>query len=192
MTFLELIGHALRPFHSDDSKLTESDTAVKAHPHSIVVSSPVFSAGTAIPKPYSADGTGLFPAINWEGLPVDCQSLILVVEDPDAPKATPFVHGIFYNIPASLAGLPEEAVLSDGLSLDYVNLGIQMGKNTMSKTEYMAPAPPPGHGPHHYHFQLIALDIVLDLPGEPTLVEIKKALTGHVLGSGELIGIYER
>ncbi len=192
MTFLELIGHALRPFHSDASKLTESDSSVQAQPRTIVLSSPVFAADALIPKPYTADGENLFPTINWEGLPPGSQSLILVVEDPDAPKATPFVHGIFYNIPASLSALPEEAVLSDGLSLEYVNLGVQMGKNSMAKTVYMAPAPPPGHGPHHYHFQLIALDTVINLSGDRTLSEIKQALTGHVLGSGELIGTYER
>ena len=120
------------------------------------------------------------------------KSLILVVEDPDAPIPTPFIHGIFYNIPSDLHELSEQAVKTEGIAAILIDQGAQMGTNTVSRPVYMPPALPLGHGPHHYHFQLIALDHVLAFTKVPTLTDVKEAIEGHVIAFGELVGIYER
>ena len=192
MKILELIGQVLRPVHSDESKLTEAEQAVAEQPHGIGVASPEFSHNGPIPAEYSIDGKFKFPAINWANVPNTCKSLALVIEDPDAPKPAPFVHGIIYNIPPNLNGLPEDAFRPYGLSPEYVNLGLKMGRNTLGKTAYLPPAPPEGNGLHHYHFQLIALDAELTLPDSPALSDLKSALVDHVVGSGELIGTYQK
>ncbi len=191
MRILELIGLSLRPFHSDPSKLTENSSEISAQPKTLQLQSPIFSDGGNIPKDFSIDGTRIFPTIAWGAVPAACKSLLLIIEDPDAPKPTPFVHGIFYNIPATVNSIPESAVLKGGISEELLSQGIRMGNNTMSKAAYMPPAPPPGHGPHHYHFQLIALDTMLDFPGVPTLADVKKEIENHTLAYGEITGIYE-
>jgi Raf kinase inhibitor-like YbhB/YbcL family protein len=192
MRILELIGKSLRSIRSEESKLTENSPEVSSHPKSIKVSSVVFKDGEAIPPDYATGGSRVFPTISWTDVPADCKSLVLVVEDPDAPKPTPFVHGIFYNIPANLQEIKESDVLKDGIAIELSNLGVRMGTNTLSKAAYMPPAPPPGHGPHHYHFQLIALDNVLSFSNEPTLADLKKEIENHTLAYGELTGIFER
>jgi len=192
MRILELLGRALRPIRSDETKLTEAMPAFTSRPAIISVSSSVFEPGASIPAEYSADGAGLFPTISWTGVPHNCASLLLIIEDPDAPKPTPFVHGIFFNIPPSEIDLPTSAVTSDGLSGEFSSRGVKMGTNSMSKPAYMPPTPPPGHGPHRYHFQLIALDTTLSFADPPSLSEIKSAIEDHILAYGELVGIYER
>ena len=122
----------------------------------------------------------------------DCESLLLVVEDPDAPKPMPFVHLIMYDIPPQTTSLPEGTIINGQLSEQSYDLGLKLGTNTLFKPEYMAPSPPPGHGPHRYHFQLIALDLELSYSQAPTLIEIKADIEHHVLAFGELVGIYER
>jgi hypothetical protein len=192
MKILDLLGFAMRPLRSDQSKLIESQPVISSQPHTIILNSPVFGDGAAIPKSNTVDGQGLFPDLMWSDIPSGSQSLVLVIEDPDAPKLEPFVHGIIYNIPADWRALSGSAANAFGLSPDSVAHGLEMGTNSMSKAAYMAPAPPPGHGVHHYHFQLIAIDAKLLFPNTPTLADIKEALTDHVLASGELVGIYER
>jgi Raf kinase inhibitor-like YbhB/YbcL family protein len=192
MKFLEMIGHAMRPLHSDASKLIECEPEVRDAPGTIVLSSPVFANGAKIPASHTVDGNGFFPELHWKNLPEGCQSLLLVIEDPDAPKSEPFVHAIVYNIPTNWSVLAKSVFTADGLSQDALAHGVGLGKNSAGQATYMAPAPPPGHGLHHYHFQLIALDAKLLFPGQPTLAEVKEAIAGRILGAGELIGTYER
>jgi len=192
MRILELVGKALRPIRSSESKLTDHQPAVAGHPETIVVSSDCFNNGQAIPARYTCDGEGRFPALRWVNLPLDCQSCLLVIEDPDAPKPTPFVHGIIFNIPAAVKDLTDGAVHGENLVPEYQGQGLKMGLNSPAQAAYMPPTPPPGHGQHHYHFQVIALDTMLNFGEAPTLGEIKDAINGHVLSYGEIVGIYER
>ena len=192
MKLLDLLGYAMRPLRSDPSKLIESQSVVIGQPHSIILSSPIFINGASLHKSHSVDGEGLFPALSWTDVPKGCQSLVLVVEDPDAPMPDPFVHCIMYNIPPEWRALSASAVSHLGLSPDSVAHGLELGKNSMSKCNYFPPSPPRAHGVHHYHFQLIAIDAKLLFGHTPSLADIKEALADHVLASGELVGIYER
>ncbi len=192
MRIVELLGKALRPLRSSDDKLLDHQPAVAAHPETIVVTSQAFKNGGNIPIEYSCDGEGLFPALRWMDLPQGYESVILVVEDPDAPKTIPFVHGIVYNIPHRVKELSDGAVKGENLKPEYQGQGLKMGRNSPGKPAYMPPTPPPGHGPHHYHFQIIAVDTMLNFGAPPTLSEITDAISGHVLSFGEIVGIYER
>jgi len=192
MKILDLIGHALRPIHSDSAKLMDSQPGVRNVPNNISLSSPAFENGQAIPISHSVDGSGFFPELQWKNLPAGCQSLLLVMEDPDAPRAEPFVHVIVYNIPPNWSVLAKSVFTADGLSQDAINNGVAIGLNSAGKAAYMPPAPPRGHGLHHYHFQLLALDAKLLFPGEPTLPEVKEAVTGRILAASELVGTFER
>jgi len=191
MKILDFIGQLLRPAHSDASHLIEAQPQVNNQPQTITVSSPVFQNGQPIPTAYGPDGRA-FPEIRWANLPAGTQSVLLVVEDPDAPKAEPFVHGIFYNIPVAWGGIATANVTANGLSEEARAAGISMGTNSLSKAAYMAPAPPPGHGVHHYHFQVIAIDSRFLFTESPSLKAIKEALQERVLAWGELVGTYER
>ena len=113
----------------------------------------------------------------------------MIVEDPDAPRAEPWVHWVLYKIPADVRTLPEG--IPPAPTLD-VPLGAMQGKNSWGTDGYRGPAPPPGHGTHHYHFRLYALDAPLraaqglDKPG------LLAAMEGHILAQAELVGTYER
>lgn len=192
MRILELLGKALRPVRSGESKLTDHQPAVAAHPQTITVTSSVFENGGAIPKEYSSDGEGRFPALRFMDFPNGYESAVLVVEDPDAPKTTPFVHGIIYNIPHRVKELTDGAVKGENLQPEFQGQGMKLGRNSAALPAYMPPSPPSGHGQHRYHFQIIALDTMLNLGEAPTLDEIKDAIHGHVLSYGEIVGTYER
>lgn len=192
MRLLEIIGQALRPIRSGDEHLIESSSPVTHKPHTIVVSSSAFADKAVIPKEYTADGVGLFPPLQWSGVPAGCESLLLVVEDPDAPKPMPFIHLIMYDIPPDSTSLPEGTIIKTQLSEQSYNVGLKLGANSLFKSEWMPPTPPPGHGLHHYHFQLIALNLELSYEQSPTLIEIKADIEKHVMAYGELVGVYER
>jgi len=140
-----------------------------------------FSPDQKIPEKHSGDGGDLSPPLTWNGGPPDTKEYALICDDPDAPMEEPFVHWVLYNLPASQNSIPEGS-----------NGGGTEGKNTAGKNKYMGPKPPPGHGVHHYHFKLYALDTKLDLGPGATKNELLKAIEGHVLEEGELIGTYER
>jgi len=108
-----------------------------------------------------------------------------VVEDPDAPSGT-FRHWAIYNIAAGETGLPESASKAEPGDVAH-------GVNDFGNRHYDGPQPPKGHGPHHYHFRLAALDIArLDLPALTTAEEVWKAARAHVIAETEMVGIYER
>ena len=123
-------------------------------------------------------------------MPDGAKSFVLIVDDPDAAEPKPFTHWVAFDIPANLTelreGLPTDPVLQDPK-------GMKQGPNSRGQTGYMGPRPPLGDPAHHYHFQLFALDIA-DLGLEPgaTRDAVLKAMEGHVLGEGELVGLYER
>lgn len=152
-----------------------------ANVSSLEVTSVAFSAGHPLPKSASADGAGLAPPISWRNVPPTTRSIVLICEDPDAPFPEPFVHWLVYGIPASVGRL-------DGSP---PRVGRE-GKNSASTTGFTGAAPPPGHGTHHYHFQVFALDIELDLEAGANRSALFEAIRGHVLACGDLVGTYER
>jgi Raf kinase inhibitor-like YbhB/YbcL family protein len=152
------------------------------------LSSPVFTHNGPIPKLYTCQGKDISPSINWSGLPDGTKSLVLIVDDPDAPDpAAPkrtWVHWVLYNIPPSASGL-QEAVNATGLPT-----GTRQGRNDWDRTGYGGPCPPIGR--HRYFHKLYALDIVLQDLKQPNKATVLEAIEGHVIESAELIGTYQK
>ena len=184
-----LMGHLMRPVHAGDEKLI-SHLAADAPPHSITLASDAFEDGGFIPPKYTQDGSNLSPPLRWANMPADTKELVLICEDPDAPKAEPFAHWIAFGLSPSttslLEGVPTDATISAG------GYPAKQSLNSANKVGYIGPNPPIGHGPHHYHFQLFALGDPSQLCGLPDRHLIAKVMNGKVLAVGDLIGLYER
>src|SRR5687768_988176 len=145
----------------------------------LAVTSPSFASGGAIPVAHSAYGAGRAPALAWSAPPAGTQSLAIMVEDPDAMSAKPYVHWLAWNIDPASTGLGEAAV----------PVGARQGRNNRGSSVYFGPRPP-GSKPHHYHFQVFALDRMLDLPAGAKREQLLAAMNGHVLAKGDLIGLF--
>ncbi len=154
----------------------------------LTITSTAFKAGMVIPQKHTGEGKDLSPALSWSGVPAQAKTLALICDDPDAPRPTPWVHWVIYNIPASAAGLPEGVPVKEAVT----NPSATQGVNDFGKTGYGGPMPPRGHGTHHYHFKLYALDTELKLPPKAAKQQLLAAMKGHILAEGELIGTYER
>jgi Raf kinase inhibitor-like YbhB/YbcL family protein len=153
---------------------------------SIAVSSPAIH-GT-IAKIQSEYGEGVSPEIWWD--PVDgAKSYALILEDPDAKSSRPFVHWLAYNISADVTSLPEG--LDEQVRLTEPGALLQ-GTNSRGSAGYFGPRPPVGDAPHHYHFQVFALDRELDVPPGAECDAVVEAMQGHVLAAGELVGTYQQ
>jgi Raf kinase inhibitor-like YbhB/YbcL family protein len=144
------------------------------------LASDAFQDGQAIPTQYTCDGTDKTPPLRWAEPPAGTKSFALVIDDPDAPSGT-FRHWGVFDIPASARSI-------DG--------GERTGTevtNDFGKPGYGGPCPPKGHGPHHYHFKLFALDTdrLGLLPGAK-VKDVEDAARQHSLAEGELVGTYER
>ena len=150
----------------------------------LVISSTAFADGQSIPRQYSCMGPGISPPLSWSEAPAATQSMALVLDDPDAPAGT-FVHWVIYNIPASSAGLPE-ALPADEQLAD----GTLQGTNSARRTGYSPPCPP--SGTHHYFFKLYAVDTMLTLGAGAGKQELLKAMQGHIVAQGELMGTFTR
>ena len=148
-----------------------------------------FSGGGTIPITFSAYGQDISPCLAWTGVPAGTRTLALLMEDPDATAVTPFVHWVAWNIAPSLSALPE-AVPAVPQVPDLMNL--RQGRNTRGSIGYFGPRPPIGDQSNHYHFQLFALDTVLNLVPGSSREDLLAAMEGHVLAKGELIGTYEQ
>ncbi|MGH8243859.1 MAG: YbhB/YbcL family Raf kinase inhibitor-like protein [Steroidobacteraceae bacterium] len=152
------------------------------------LTSPVFKHNGPIPKNYTCQGKDVSPALAWDGLPDGTKSIVLIVDDPDAPDpAAPkrvWVHWVLYDIPPSAKGLPE-AVNTSALPA-----GTRQGRNDWDRTGYGGPCPPIGR--HRYFHKLYALDVVLPDLKQPTKAQLLEAMEGHVLESVELVGTYQK
>jgi Raf kinase inhibitor-like YbhB/YbcL family protein len=156
---------------------------------SIKIISTAFGDGQAIPKKYSGEGDDISPPLAWSNLPGGTAELALIVDDPDAPAGT-WTHWVVYNIPATLTGLAEAASGKPGAK--FPDPAINEGKNSAGATHYHGPMPPVGHGTHHYYFTLYALDKKLSIDKAAPKATVEKAMQGHILAKGQLIGTYER
>jgi len=144
----------------------------------MILTSPAFEHGKAIPKQYSCDGGGAAPVLQISDVPKRAKSLALIMEDPDAPMGT-FIHWLVWNI------APDSPVLSKNELAKYFQ-----GKNSAEKLGYLGPCPP--HGTHRYVFKLYALDAALTLQPGATKHHLVAAMTGHVVEQAELVGTYTR
>ncbi len=155
----------------------------------ITVSSPAFKDGQPIPEEYSAYGKGKSIPLSWSNLPAGTHSVAVVIDDPDAKTPRPFVHWLIYNIPADTksldAGLPTNPTLSRPH-------GALQGTTSTRSVGYFGPRPPKGDPPHHYHIKVFALDQELKLDAGADEPALTKAMEGHILGQGELVGTVQK
>lgn len=143
----------------------------------LVVESAAFPDRTIIPPVYTHDGQNINPPLTIENIPSKTKSLALIVEDPDTSRKTSFVHWLMWNIP------PAPEIIEDSVP------GFQ-GRNDFGNLRYDGPAPP--SGTHRYFFKVYALDSLLKLKAGATRSELERIMTAHVIGYGELVGLYGR
>ncbi|PKR89919.1 YbhB/YbcL family Raf kinase inhibitor-like protein [Pleomorphomonas diazotrophica] len=154
----------------------------------LVITSASFAEGGAIPLEHSEYADGVSPQLSWTEVP-GAASYAIIMEDPDAKPITPFVHWVAWNIPAAITALPEG--LQEQMRLTEPE-GVLQGRNSSGRHGYLGPKPPVGDPPHHYHFQVLALDALLDLPPTADRDAVLAAAKGHVLAKGTLVGIYQQ
>ncbi len=147
----------------------------------------VFHDGGYIPKKFTCEGADINPPLYLAHIPNDAKSIVIIVDDPDAPIGT-FTHWIAWNIPPVEEipeGIPREGRVNEPVKM------IQ-GRNDFGRIGYGGPCPPRGHGVHHYHFKVYALDTTLNLSPGAGRKELEKAMKGHVIQWTEIVGLYER
>ena len=149
------------------------------------LTSSAFQPESNIPAQFTCDGRNISPELSWSAAPVGTKSFALVMHDPDAPIEGGYTHWIVYKIPAAAHHLAENVPNQDRLPD-----GAMQGKNDAGKYGYTGPCPP--SGTHRYYFRLYALDIDLDPKAASSKASLEKAIHGHVLATGELLGRYKR
>jgi hypothetical protein len=140
------------------------------------VSSVAFGPGGTIPEKYTCDGENINPPLHIEHIPEQAKSLVIIVEDPDAPSGT-FTHWLVWNIPPS-EKIKERSIPGNEGSNDYI------------EHHYRGPCPPSGM--HHYHFKVYALDSLLHLKADTKNDELQHLMSKYVIAFGELVGVYKR
>jgi Raf kinase inhibitor-like YbhB/YbcL family protein len=146
----------------------------------LTLRSPAFANHEPIPARHAQDGEDVAPALEWSGVPDGTAAFAVVVHDPDAPLVDGFTHWVAYGIPGDARGLPE----GGGDAVAGVTSGGDSG--------YRGPAPPPGHGVHHYYFWVYALDEDLDLEPGLDRRSLLERIEDHVIEQARLVGTYER
>ena len=144
------------------------------------VESPAFENNKFIPTKYTCDGDDVNPSLVIKGIPEEAKTLVLIVDDPDAPTGT-WNHWIVWNIPASAGGIPEGGLPE----------GSVQGANIRGANEYMGPGAPAGPRYHHYVFELYALNANLDLPATASRPELLAAMDGKVVAKAAYVGRYK-
>ena len=153
----------------------------------LIITSPAFEHGGSIPARYTCDGDDISPELLWTNVPDGARSLVLIVDDPDAPDpAAPritWVHWVLYNLPTDASGLAE------GIASYELPEGTREGINDWKRTGYGGPCPPVGR--HRYFHKLYALDSHLPDLDRPTKTQVEQAMQGHVIEQAVLMGMYQ-
>ncbi|HEX3719569.1 MAG TPA: YbhB/YbcL family Raf kinase inhibitor-like protein [Verrucomicrobiae bacterium] len=139
------------------------------------ISSPAFEDGGTIPDQYSKEGGNKRPPLQFEDIPSGAKSLVIIVDDPDAPNGT-FTHWLAFNIPTSVREIAENAA----------SVPMQEGRNDYGQSSYGGPKPPSGE--HRYYFKLYALDDRLPLQRGVSRLQLEEGMIGHVIGEAECVG----
>jgi hypothetical protein len=158
------------------------------HTMTMTLTSTAFENGAEIPAIFTCEGSDISPALAWHGVPANAKTLVLIVDDPDAPDpAAPkmtWVHWLLYDLPPTSNGLPQ-AVAAQALPA-----GTREGRNDWKRTGYGGPCPPIGR--HRYFHKLYALDMVLGDLATPDKPKLEAAMHGHVIASAQLLGTYQK
>lgn len=141
--------------------------------------SSVFEHNQNIPSKYTCDGENVNPPLQFIGIPQNAKSLVLIVDDPDAPSKT-WVHWVVFNLDPKTSKIEENSKPTTGIE----------GMTDFGRTRWGGPCPP--SGTHRYFFKLYALDTVLNLTSTAGKEEVEDAMQNHVIASSELIGLYSR
>jgi Raf kinase inhibitor-like YbhB/YbcL family protein len=184
----EAVGRALQGVRAGLDSIVFNTLGLREGMASIALTSVAFVDHAPLPSRYTADGEGLSPPLQWDGLPSGVASLLLIVEDADSPTPNPLVHAIVVGLLPADGSLPEAAIPSR----DQEGIGLHVGRNSSLQPTWLPPDPPPGHGVHRYAFQLFALagtPVFSEAPGRD---EVFEALRVHAVASGLLIGTCER
>ena len=150
----------------------------------IEIKSSAFEEGGIIPKKYTCDGADVSPPLSWTSVPEGTKTIALICDDPDAPMGT-WVHWVLFNLLADVKELPESVPSEKNL-----DNGAMQGTNDFGNIGYGGPCPP--GGTHRYYFKFYALDTEVNLQGGATKKELLKAMEGHILAEGQLMGRYKR
>ncbi len=143
------------------------------------ITSPAFENSAPMPSKYTCDGEDISPPLHISGVHPDAKSLILIVDDPDAPGGT-WVHWVVWNIHPSISDVAEGSVPEGGIE----------GRTSFGRGGYGGPCPP--RGMHRYFFKIYELDIVLNIPLTSEVDDVEEAMKGHVLADAKLMGTYSR
>jgi Raf kinase inhibitor-like YbhB/YbcL family protein len=145
--------------------------------------SSAFDDGAAIPRRFTCDGENLSPPLQWSGAPAGTLSFVLLCDDPDAPAGT-WHHWAAYDIPPAVTELAVDAEQ---------NAKLRQAVNDFRKVGYGGPCPPHGHGPHHYHFRLLALSTdQLQVKANASCRDIEREARKYAIAEAILVGLYER
>lgn len=146
----------------------------------LAIESPAFEHHKRIPDDHTCEGTDTSPELRWSSVPDGTRELVLICHDPDAPLTHGFTHWVLYGIPPAATGLAAgEASYSSG-------------RNDFGSEGYGGPAPPPGHGTHHYYFHLYALDAEMGLAPGLTRGEVLDRIDDHIIEQARVVGTYSR
>jgi len=185
----EVVGHALREQRAGLDEVACRRLDLRNGLGAIAVTSSAFVDHGPLPPACTADGDGDSPPLQWAGVPAACASVVLLVEDADAPAPHPFVHAIAVGL------VPGDGMLREGaLDADSVRTtDVRVGRHSLLGTGWLPPDPPPGHGVHRYVFQVFALaGPEPDWSDTPGREEVLGVLERQAVASGWLIGTYAR
>ncbi len=167
--------------------------AVNPGAQTIRLTSPAFAEGAMIPREFTCDGTDSSPPLEWAGVPQAARSLVLICDDPDAPGGT-WSHWVLYDLAPGITSLDQGVATDPAVTLEpkavvkQPGLTASQGKNDFGKIGYGGPCPP--RGVHRYFFRLYALDQRTELAPGATRTAVFKAIAGHILANGYLMGKY--
>jgi Raf kinase inhibitor-like YbhB/YbcL family protein len=184
---LESVGHAFQDRRAGMEKILVNAVELQHGEARLELTSLAFAMNSRLPVRFTADGEGVSPPLLWRNVPPQTATLALIVEDADSPTAEPLVHAIAVDIDPTQEGFAEDAFTTEAEGTP-----AKLGRNSFLRQAWLPPDPPPGHGVHRYVFQLFAL-----LPGDefstaPGRKELVTAIRQRAIGSGVLIGTYER
>ena len=150
------------------------------------LASNAFSDGATIPSRFTCDGEDLSPPFDWDAVPPGTRSFALLCDDPDAPGGT-WHHWAVYDIP------PDETALAEGAAQHGGQETFKQAVNDFKRRGYGGPCPPRRHGPHHYHFRLLAVSIDrLPVRKDASCREVEREARKHLVAEANLVGVYER
>lgn len=173
------LGRALEDVRAGTDRLASRRLDIGHSTPRLHLSSSLLRDGGPLPLSATVEGNSTPPPLRWSGMPASAKSIVVICEDPDASLPDPFVHWVIYGLPSTIQAL-------DGTTAGYTR-----GLNGKLKLGYVGASASPGHGVHHCHFQVFALDTMVTLHGGAARSSVLEAMRGHVVAWGELVGTYE-